>query len=57
MDKIWSYFIYRAIDLKGKTLVIPDIIKRECAEHKGELDKFTSNVNNKLKMKKANLLN
>lgn len=48
MDKIWSYFIYRAIDLKDKELVIPEVIKKDSAERKGELDDFTKEVITKL---------
>lgn len=44
MDKVWSYFIYRAIDLGNKPLIIPEVIKRDSAERKAELDKFTMNV-------------
>lgn len=44
MDKIWSYFIYRAIELKDKKLEVPEVIKKDSAERKGELDKFTMNV-------------
>lgn len=47
-DKIWSYFIYRAISLGDKPLIVPDIIKRDSAERKAELDKFTMNVITKL---------
>lgn len=56
MDKIWSYFIYRAIDLKDKTLVIPDIIKRDSAGRKGELDKLTFNVTKKLKYEEGKFI-
>ena len=48
MDKIWSYFIYRAIELKNKKLEVPEVIKKDSAERKGELDKFTMNVVTKL---------
>ncbi|MFR1831271.1 MAG: hypothetical protein ACLSXT_19265 [Clostridium butyricum] len=48
IDKIWSYFIFRSIDLKDKKLVVPEIIKKDSAERKGELDKFTMNVITKL---------
>ncbi|MEW9937474.1 hypothetical protein AB2T96_11155 [Clostridium butyricum] len=51
MDKIWSYFIYRAIDLKDRELVIPDVIKKDIANRKGELDKFTFNVVSRLEYK------
>lgn len=51
MDKIWSYFIYRAIELKDKKLNIPEIIKKDSAERKGELDKFTMNVVKNLEYK------
>ena len=44
MDKVWSYFVYRAIDLGNKPLIIPEVIKRDSAERKAELDKFTMNV-------------
>lgn len=51
MDKIWSYFIYRTIELKDKKLIIPKIIKKDSAEHKGELDKFTMSIVKNLEYK------
>lgn len=48
IDKIWSYFIYRAINLKDKRLVVPEVIRKDSAERKGELDEFTFNIVNKL---------
>ncbi|MBE6047322.1 MAG: hypothetical protein E7213_02760 [Clostridium sp.] len=51
MDKIWSYFIYRAIELKDKKLIIPEIIKKDSAERKGELDKFTMSIVKNLEYK------
>lgn len=56
LDKIWSYFIYRAIDLKNKELVIPEIVKKDSANRKGELDKFTFNVVNKLEYKEGEFI-
>lgn len=56
MDKIWSYFIYRSIDLKDKKLVIPDVIKKDSANRKGELDKFTFNVVSRLEYKEGEFI-
>lgn len=56
MDKIWSYFIYRAIDLKDEELVIPEIIKQDSAKRKGELDEFTFSVVNRLEYKKGEFI-
>lgn len=56
IDKIWSYFIYRAIDLKDKELVIPDVIKNDSANRKGELDKFTFNVVSRLEYKEGEFI-
>ncbi|WP_455809093.1 toprim domain-containing protein [Clostridium butyricum] len=52
IDKIWSYFIYRAIDLKDKKLIAPEIVRKDSAERKAELDDFTFNVVNKLQYDK-----
>ena len=52
IDKIWSYFIYRAIDLKDKKLIVPEIISKDSAERKAELDEFTFSVVNELEYDK-----